>query len=97
MFQNVYGLSDQMYSLLYGINGIGIIVTAELSGDFIAAIVPSPAIRQRIGDRFYWQCTGDAEWHQKFYCISDHWAISGRGDIRDRQFGGNYISDGSAR
>ena len=32
MFQNVYGLSDQMYSLLYGINGIGIIVTAELSG-----------------------------------------------------------------
>ena len=32
LFQNVYGLSDQMYSLLYGINGIGIIVTAELSG-----------------------------------------------------------------
>ena len=34
MFQNVYGLSDQMYSLLYGINGIGFIgsVLVMLSG-----------------------------------------------------------------
>ena len=32
MFQNVYGLSDQIYSVIYGVNGVGIILTAELSG-----------------------------------------------------------------
>lgn len=32
MLQNVYDLSSSMYSVIYGINGIGIIITAELSG-----------------------------------------------------------------
>ncbi|MDT2750695.1 MULTISPECIES: multidrug effflux MFS transporter [Enterococcus] len=32
MLQNVFGLSDKMFSLIYGINGIGIVVAAELAG-----------------------------------------------------------------
>lgn len=32
MFQNIYGLSNQIYSVIYGVNGVGIILTAELSG-----------------------------------------------------------------
>lgn len=32
MLQNVFGLSDKIFSLIYGINGIGIVVAAELAG-----------------------------------------------------------------